>query len=51
MRAALVLLILCAAAQAGNRVVVMTERDDMPAALQVALASEHVEQRPHSASR
>ncbi len=50
MRAALVLVALCAVAHAGNRVVVLTDRDDLPAALQVALASRHAEVAVHPTS-
>lgn len=50
MRAALVLVALCAVAHAGNRVVVMTERDNLPAALQVALAGRHAEVALHPTS-
>jgi hypothetical protein len=42
-RAIAILAVLASAAHAGTRVVVLTDRDAMPAALQVALADRHVE--------
>ncbi len=43
MRAALLILVLCSIAHAGNRIVVLTDRDVMPAAVQGALAGRHIE--------